>query len=262
MKSRNILIALLIGLHMLVSLAGCSKMTAEKAGLYLGRPSGKHQGQTGGAPRKKNTQYSMSAGTGFFITSNGVLVTNYHVVEKAKAIAIHYNGKMIPAKLLKFDAFNDLAILQAQVSSRPAPLARTFKGNRGEEIFTLGYPISNIQGIEQKASFGRINATTGFQDDIRYVQIDAPIHPGNSGGPLFNARGEAIGVISAILGLGTLKHGVIPQNIAYAVKADYIWPLLGQAGIRPPAGTGGQAANMPALVSMREKSVVQIFTLH
>jgi S1-C subfamily serine protease len=74
------------------------------------------------------------------------------------------------------------------------PVAEHFDLKRGDEVLTLGYPSPSLQGIQQKATFGKINASTGLGDDHRFVQVDVPIQPGNSGGPLLNNQGAVVGV--------------------------------------------------------------------
>ena len=97
-----------------------------------------------------------------------------------------------------------------------------------DEVFTLGYPLPQIEGTAQKATFGRINALSGVGDDVRFLQIDVPTQPGNSGGPLIDASGRVIGVVDSTLSQEqALKTaGVIPQNVNYAVKGAYVLPLL------------------------------------
>lgn len=252
---------LFIFAFILYTLAGCSKMTSEEAGLYLATPHKKMYNPLPGESTRKKSEYSISSGTGFFITTDGVLVTNYHVIKDAKTIAIYYKDNFVDAKLLSADTTNDLAVLKVSLSTAPAPVAPSFQGNRGEEVFTLGYPISDIQGLEQKALFGHINAKTGIADDIRYAQIDIPIHPGNSGGPLINNRGIVIGVITLTLNSRLLEMGIIPQNIGYAVKIDYLWPLLHKIGITLSEKTDIKVRTLSSLVTAMEKSVVQIYTL-
>jgi S1-C subfamily serine protease len=69
---------------------------------------------------------------------------------------------------------------------------------------------------------------SGLQDDIRVMQVDVPIQPGNSGGPLINSKGEVVGIVTATMdSIVTLyKKGVLPQNVNFAVKSDYIFPII------------------------------------
>lgn len=196
-------------------------------------------------------------------TGTGIMVTCYHTVKEAKNISIWHEAsqKSYKAHVLKFDKDNDIAILKVDnLSSKPVPLAAAFAERRGEEVLTLGYPIVDVQGFEQKASFGRVNAHKGYKDDARFAQVDVPIHPGNSGGPLFNNKGEVVGIIAASLGRKTLEAtGTIPQNVSYVVKVDYLWPLLGKEVPRASlAGPAGGRMEMPDVVAAREDSVMQI----
>ena len=70
---------------------------------------------------------------------------------------------------------------------------------KAQDVFTLGYPLITLTGQEQKASFGRVNALSGIQGDIRFLQIDVPVQPGNSGGPLLSRDGRVVGVVTATL---------------------------------------------------------------
>ena len=99
---------------------------------------------------------------------------------------------------------------------------------RGQEVFTLGYPLIQLQGQEQKATFGRVNALSGLQGNPRFIQMDVPIQPGNSGGPLIDRSGEVLAVVTSMLHQQTTYQmtGVIPQNVNYAVKSDYAWKLV------------------------------------
>jgi len=198
----------------------------------------------------------ISAGTGFFVSGNGILVTNYHVVQNGSRFNLFdsKNKNMIPAKLLSADPINDLAILESELKSKPIPLAANFNLKRGEDVLTLGYPQTDLQGVEQKATFGKINAPTGDLDDVRYIQIDLPIQPGNSGGPLISDQGEVVGVITKRL---INKES---QNVNYALKIDYLAPLLMQKApaVKPSSGPG--PLPMPKLVERFEDSVVMVLT--
>ena len=225
-----------------------------------GKASGKPQGVL---PVKEKNAVSYSTGTGFFITANGVMVTCYHTVKDGKNISVWHEPtqRSYRAELLGVDKENDLAILKVEnIKSAPVPLASEFSEQRGSNVLTLGYPIVEVQGYEQKASFGRVNAASGYKGDGRFAQVDVPIHPGNSGGPLFNEKGEVVGVVAASLGRKTLEAtGTIPQNVSYVVKIDYLWPLLKETLPKAQLGkSSGARMGMPELVAESENSVMQV----
>ena len=176
-------------------------------------------------PEKVRKKIGYSTGTGFFISSNGHMITNYHVIKNSKKIAVAIDGKEKEAKLIASDKVNDIAIikLNTEQNSNPIPIIKANSSDVGEEVFTLGYPLVSIQGKELKATFGRINAMSGLKDDTRLMQIDVPIQPGNSGGPLINSKGQVIGIVTATLDsiVALYKSGALPQNVNFAVKSNY-----------------------------------------
>ena len=180
-------------------------------------------------PKEVRKKKGFSTGTGFFVSTNGHFITNHHVVDGAKSVVVFAsNGKGYPATVIISDPANDVTLAKIETKSKPLPLAIDSEVKKGSEVLTLGYPLIAIQGQEQKATFGRVNALSGFKDDIRFYQIDVPIQPGNSGGPLINRRGEVVGIVTQTLNqIVTLRlSGSLPQNVNYAVKAGYILPLL------------------------------------
>jgi S1-C subfamily serine protease len=181
-------------------------------------------------PEKVRAKKGFSTGSGFFISSDGHILTNYHVIENANTVHVLMEDQEVLARVVKADKVNDIAVIQIDSDGliTPLPFAKNTNTKVGEEVFTLGFPLIEIQGKEQKATFGRINSLSGIEDDIRLVQIDVPIQPGNSGGPLINSKGEIIGVVTATLdSIVTLyKSGVLPQNVNFAVKSDYILPTV------------------------------------
>jgi S1-C subfamily serine protease len=199
------------------------------------------------------------SGTGFLISADGLIVTNHHVIDGANTIEVHQGTVTYRASVVARDAANDLAVLKTEMKGRPLPLASARASMRGDEVLTLGYPLSTFAGEAQKATFGRINAMVGLDDDARYLQVDVPIQPGNSGGPLLNKRGEVIGVVSASLGEEATfrRSGAIPQNVNYAVKADYLTPLL-PSSAEVATNSVPQETELATLVGLLENSVVRI----
>lgn len=179
-----------------------------------------------------------SSGSGFLISETGLLVTNYHVIEGAENIEIVFPDKNISKSAITKikDTGNDLAILQidtfdfSKISNIGIPysLAETDKVKVGQEVFTLGFPFGSIMGTKCRLSTGRINSTYGIQENPRLFQIGNPLQPGNSGGPLFNLKGELVGVVVSGLNAKFFYDnlGIIPQNVNFAVKVNYLKNVL------------------------------------
>lgn len=211
----------------------------------------------GYGPKEARQKVGFSAGTGFFVSAQGHLVTNFHVIDGARELNVMRAGKAIPARIVASDPVNDIAVLKIDGDTRPLPVEFGGGVRRAEEVFTLGYPQIDMQGQAQKATFGRINALTGGDDDVRFLQIDVPIQPGNSGGPLIGPRGQVVGVVTKTLNPAyMLKQGRgVPQNVNYAVKAAYLAPLLADIPTLQPASATRSNAEWAADY---EESVVLI----
>ena len=179
-------------------------------------------------PKESRKEIGFSTGTGFLVTSDGYLLTNFHVVEDAKEIFILHGGKQYTAIIVKSDPLHDVALLKTLLRGVPVTVPPYAQIAVAEEVMTLGYPLVKIQGQALKASFGRVNALSGIADDLRFIQIDVPIQPGNSGGPLINENGELVGIVTATLDQFVVlkESGTLPQNVNYAVKANYVLPLI------------------------------------
>ncbi|MCL2651273.1 MAG: serine protease [Candidatus Azobacteroides sp.] len=163
------------------------------------------------------------SGSGFAISSDGYIATCYHVIADARAIQVKgVNGNFetaLNAKVFATDVQNDLAILKvddARFSQLPYSLA-TQLSDVGENIFVLGYPLTQNLGEELKLTTGVISSRSGYRGDITTYQISAQALPGNSGCPLFDDEGNVIGVVSA-------KY--IEPNVSYAVKLIYLRSLI------------------------------------
>ena len=228
-----------------------------KAHLLSLPKTGAGAGQSAPAPQQRPPQQTpqprIQSGTGFFINASGVLVTNYHVIAGQSRVAVadpQINASAF-ARVIKVDKVNDLALLQIDVASSPIPLATTAPSKRGEEILTLGYPSPAVQGTQQKATFGRVNSLSGYGDDARFIQVDLPIQPGNSGGPLINTRGEVVGIVTSRLG-GNY------QNVNYALKVEHLVRLLNSAGIKPTGVGQAQPMSMEQIVERYQSAVVLV----
>ncbi len=201
-----------------------------------------------------------AVGSGFFITEDGYLLTNYHVVENAGSIRVKCAGAMWTAEVVQVDKTNDVALLKvAGAKFHALPLSRRISAQMGEPVFTIGFPNVDVQGLEPKYTDGKISSLSGLQDDPCQYQISVPVQPGNSGGPLCDTNGAVIGIIVARLSDMALLHssGSLPQNVNYAVKARQALKLLRRLPQAALAGLASSAGpNQP--VQAVEDSVAMI----
>lgn len=186
-----------------------------------------------------------ASGTGFALTNNGYIVTNYHVIDEASSIVVKgVNGDFSTsynARVIVSDKNNDLAIIQidddAFTSITNIPyIMKSTTSDVGESVFVLGFPLRATMGDEIKLTDGIISAKTGFQGDITSYQISAPVQPGNSGGPLFDKSGNLIGVVNA-------KH-TGAENASYAIKISYLKNLIDLLPTTPILNSKNTLANM------------------
>jgi S1-C subfamily serine protease len=186
-------------------------------------------------------------GSGFFVTKDGYLLTNHHVVKDAKKIEVEYRGQRLQAKVAAEDEVNDLAVLKVQGGDfQPLAISRKETAELGQEVFTIGFPNIQLQGVEPKYTDGKISSLKGMQDDPAEYQISVPVQPGNSGGPLCDANGEVVGIIVARLNdMAMLEtSGVVPQNVNYAVKVRHASRLLQNIkGLTPQPSQGAKPEN-------------------
>jgi S1-C subfamily serine protease len=186
-------------------------------------------------------------GSGFFVTKDGYLVTDYHVVRDAQKIEVKYQDRVLPAKVAAEDQVNDLAVLKVEGGNfQPLSISRKETADLGQEVFTIGFPNIQMQGVEPKYTDGKISSLAGMQDDPSEYQISVPVQPGNSGGPLCDARGEVVGIIVARLSDKAMweTSGMMPQNVNYAVKSQLAVRLLQQVkGLAPSPNQGATSEN-------------------
>ena len=174
---------------------------------------------------KNSEKKFLGSGSGFFVTTDGYFLTNYHVVQGGSLIQLRTVSGNTNAKVLLVDPAIDLALLKADGNGFvPLPFAKETESSLGEDIFTIGFPMPEIQGFNPKLTKGVISGLSGIRDTPVLYQIDAAIQPGNSGGPVVNSRGEMIGMIVSSLreDLVVDRHGAVPQNVNYAIKKKYI----------------------------------------
>ena len=180
-------------------------------------------------PNRSNTRRGDGSGSGFFINSTGVAITNHHVVDNCTSIRTTAAGVEYPAKLIAADESNDLALIQVDVKQPARFLSfRSTPARLAEPIAALGYPLPGVLSPSIGVSTGTVSSLSGIRGDSRFVQINSPVQPGNSGGPVIDDRGLVIGVV--VSKLDALKvvraTGDIPQNVNFAIGLRSIQTFL------------------------------------
>ena len=206
----------------------------------------------------------VATGTGFFISEQGFLVTNAHVIAGSVELYISYSDETLPAEVIITDEENDLALLKVEMQS-PRLALQNIEPLKGDEIAVIGFPNVVVMGNAVKATFGHVNAVSGARGDDRYLQFDAPIQPGNSGSPVVDASGAVVGVATASLNqkAALRTSGALAQNVNYAVKADYLLPLISIVPdwvLAPEVPT--QKLSTTEVAAKVESSVVLITNVH
>ena len=178
-------------------------------------------------PKEKST----TTGSGFMVSNDGFVLTNRHVVDECDAVTVHDRGSAV---IREVDDTNDLALLKIQGSTSAASFRSTSPG-LGESVFALGFPYSGVLGSGVNFTGGLISSLSGIGNDSRYLQFTAPIQPGNSGGPLVDANGLIVGVVSARLAdIEMLKaSGSLPQNVNFAIRGELAMGFLRANGVEP-----------------------------
>lgn len=172
-----------------------------------------------------------ATGSGIMI-ADGIIATNYHVIENAKKteVILNVNGiqTAFDSRILCVDKTNDLALLSIKDKQYHGYNTPPFKilpnaTDVGTSVFTMGFPLSNFLGEEMKVTDGIISSKSGYNGNIVTYQITAPIQPGNSGGALFDKKGNLVGITNA---------GVPgAENVSYAIKSSYLLNLIDSAPI-------------------------------
>ena len=197
---------------------------------------------------KTNTVVEWGSGSGFIITTNGYIVTNAHVVENAeKLTVIMHSGEEYDAKLVGADKTSDIAVLKIEQGGLTAlPLGDSDQLRVGEFVFAIGDPVeSELHG---SVTFGIISALSrrvtieGYTNT--YLQTDAAINLGNSGGPLINMSGNVIGMNSAksvTAGYDSYGNAISAEGIGFALPINKVYEIASQliaTGSVPRPGIG------------------------
>jgi serine protease Do len=191
---------------------------------FFGPPNGQRRGQQ---PRDEEERKEVQGGTGFIISEDGYVVTNNHVIDGADKVEVRINNReTYTARLVGRDAATDLALLKIDAKQRLTPLALgdSDKLRVGEWVMAIGDPLNfdktvtvGVVSAKDRSGLTADAATRSFEN---YIQTDAAINFGNSGGPLLNVNGEVVGINTAIFRPA--------QNIGFAVPINTLKAILPQ----------------------------------
>jgi len=181
------------------------------------------------APVLAQSTTTVWSGSGFAVSRATHIVTNAHVVTACKSIRVLSGMQQSSARVLATDSDADLAVLQSSISVPKTLAMRSQPALRqGESVIAFGFPLAGALSQGGNVTTGNVSALAGLGDDNRYLQITAPVQPGNSGGPLLDGGGNLIGVITSELdAIAVAKRtGNVPQNVNFAIKADELEKFL------------------------------------
>ena len=171
-----------------------------------------------GTPQERK---SSALGSGFIIDEKGIVITNNHVIQDAEDIIVRVNGDQeFKAKVLGADPLSDIAVLQLETKEKfiPVQFGDSDKARIGDWVIAIGNPFG-LGGTVTSGIISARNRSIGLSRYEDYIQTDASINSGNSGGPLFDMNGDVIGINTAIFGRnGSIGIGFsIPSNSAKIV---------------------------------------------
>lgn len=221
-----------------ITVEGLHRMSAEEQGAQSGIPQGLENDpffqffrgmpglQNRGTQRGQPQRPFRGQGSGFIISSDGLILTNAHVVREAKEVTVKLSDRReFSAKVLGSDAATDIAVLR--IEAKDLPVVRLGDSRRievGDPVMAIGSPY----GFEQTATSGIVSAKgRSLPNDavVPFIQTDAAVNPGNSGGPLFDASGAVVGVNSQIYSQSGGFQGLsfaIPIDVALKVKSQIV----------------------------------------
>jgi S1-C subfamily serine protease len=174
-------------------------------------------------------------GTAFYVSADGYLITNEHVVNSCSTLKIvDVAGGRIPVRVVIVSKADDLALLKAEVTPLATAVFESARIGQGATVVAYGYPLAGLLASTGNVSTGLVTALSGLDDNPRQMQISAPVQPGNSGGPLVDAKGSVVGVVVAKLNAIAVARVTqdIPENINFAIKATAVLDLLDANSVR------------------------------
>ena len=232
-------------------------------------------------PKKAEPPAQSGSGSGFFVSRFGHVITNEHVVRGCKSVTVGDNAKkQSPVTVEETDRRNDLALLKlstltmasAETKSlirklgvKVVPLAsdgllRLDDIELGEKVMVAGYPYGDIFSDTIKVTFGNVSATRGMGDDSGQFQLDAAVQPGNSGGPIYDEKGNIVGVVVAQLNKLKMAKaiGSMPENVNFGIKTSTVRQFLTSSGLPTKWSRRSNSMSGKELAKIAQKQTLMV----
>ena len=207
--------------------------------------------------------YVIGSGTGFFVSSEGHVVSNDHVVGICRKVATKIEGEINYFNVLNTDEVNDLGLIKGDYKSKNFLNIKSGGAEFGEDIVAFGYPLSDALSTSVKLTRGIVSSLSGPGNNYSEIQIDAAIQPGNSGGPVLNMEGQVVGVASS--GLNKLymleSSEYIPENVNFAVAETTLSNFLKANGVNVN-NASLNISNTKELAKIGRPATLQLFCMN
>ena len=171
-----------------------------------------------------------AAGSGFVITEDGYILTNYHVIDGANSIKVTFeDGKEYTAIYVGGEEKNDIAVIKVDATGlTPVVIGKSSDMLVGEQVTTIGNPLGELTFSESTGIISALDRTITMSDgrQMNMIQTDCAINSGNSGGPLFNSHGEVIGIVSAKYSSGSSSSSASVEGLGFAIPMDDVASMV------------------------------------
>lgn len=201
---------------------------------------------------------NVTFGSGFMV-STSMAITNAHVVQNCARIVARQGSELRAASVVASAQGVDLALLRLQAPlGQPTEIRQT--ATLGEDVMVSGHPLVGVLSSDIVVTIGVVNSLSGLRDEPTLFQLSAPVHSGNSGGPVLDRRGFVVGVV--VSKLNALKFGQatgdIPQNINFAIKPEVLKLFLDTHRVSYRTSEGGKVLDNAELAKKARQATVQI----
>jgi hypothetical protein len=200
-------------------------------------------------------------GSGFFVSTNGHVLTNYHVIKGCSRVQIGTtNLAMREGSVIATDEQNDLALIATNNTPTSIGQFRATTAKIGENSWAFGFPLAGLLARSGNFTGGIVSAAAGVGNDSRMLQITTPVQPGNSGGPLLDQAGNIIGVVVAKLDAISVAAVIndLPQNVNFAIKGGIAADFLEANGVNPVFASSTKPLEQVEVAERAKSFTVQI----